>query len=155
MRTARDIMTTPVLSVKEDSTIKEVIELLFQNRFSGVPVIDDDEKVIGILSDTDIVRYSHQVSVIPFADLSGWISPYTEVTDLASLRKGVDLLTSTRAAQVMTKKVYTVTEDTDSGEVARLMNRRNINRVPVIDTEGRLSGIVTRADIVGYLATGD
>lgn len=149
---ASDVMTSSVISVTEDQTLKEVIELLARHKFSGLPVVDKGNKVIGIISETDIVRYSHKVSVIPFADLSGWISPYTDVADMASLRKGVDLLTKTKVSQVMTRKVFTVTADTDSHDVAVMMSRRNINRVPVVDGDGKLLGIVTRADIVSNLA---
>jgi CBS domain-containing protein len=146
--TARDIMATPVVSVSKEQTLKDVIELLAKHRFSGVPVVDDGGVVVGILSDTDIVRYSHRTNVIPFSDLSGWISPYTDISDLASLRKGIDLLSKTRVSQVMTKKVYTAFPDTTVPEIARMMSRRNINRVPVVDGEGKLLGIVTRADLV-------
>ena len=150
--TAREIMTSPVISVNEAQTIKEVIELLAKHRFSGVPVVDDNNVVVGILSDTDIVRYSHQVSVIPFADLSGWISPYADVSDLASLRKGIDMIAKTSVGQVMTKKVYTAPADTPVPELAKMMSRRRINRVPIVDTDEKLIGIVTRADLVRNMA---
>jgi CBS domain-containing protein len=149
---AREIMTTPVLSITEDQSIKEVIDLLAANKFSGVPVVDSSNTVVGIISDTDIVRYSHQLSVIPFTDLSGWISPYADISDLASLRKGIDLLTTTKVAQVMTKKVLTAGEDTDISEIAKLMSRRKINRVPIVDRDGKLVGIITRADLVNNMA---
>lgn len=149
---ARGIMTTSVISANEEQTLKEVIELLAKHKYSGLPVVDSDNRVVGIISETDIVSYSHKVSVIPFADLSGWISPYTDVADMASLRKGVELLTRTKVGQVMTRKVYTVTADTDAHDVAVLMSRRNINRVPVVDKDGKLLGIVTRADMVRKLA---
>ena len=150
--TAKMIMTTPAVSVTERQTIKDVIELLAKNNFSGVPVVDDNNIVVGILSNTDIIRYSQQVSLIPLTDLSGWISPYTDVTDLAALRQGIDLITRTTAAEIMTRKVYTATEDTPVTELARLMSRRRINRVPIVDAAGKLIGIVTRADLVKSMA---
>ena len=149
---AREIMTTPVVSVTGEHTIKEVVDLLAGNHFSGCPVVDSDNKVIGIISDTDIVRYSQQVNVIPFTDLSGWISPYADIADLATLRKGIDQLATTRVADVMTKKVFTAREDTPAPEIAALMIRRKINRVPIVDAEEKLIGIVTRADLVHHMA---
>lgn len=149
---ARDIMNTPVISISADQSIKEVIDLLTANKFSGVPVVDSSNKVVGVISDTDIVRYSHQLSVIPFTDLSGWISPYADISDLASLRKGIDLLATTKVAQVMTKKVFTAGEDTEVSEIAKLMSRRKINRVPIVNQDGELVGIVTRADLVSNMA---
>ncbi len=150
--TARDIMNTPVISVNDESSLQDVIELLSKHNFSGVPVVNDKNIVVGVLSDTDIVRYSHQISIVPFADLSGWISPYAEISDLASLRKNIELLSKTKVAQVMTKKLFTATADTEITEVAKIMSRRRINRVPIVDEDGKLLGIVTRADIVRNMA---
>ncbi|MEW5784069.1 MAG: CBS domain-containing protein [Bacillota bacterium] len=149
---AREIMTTPVISVKENQTIKEVVDLLAQHKFSGVPVVDENDVVVGVLSDTDIVRYSQKISVIPFADMSGWISPHADITDLASLRKGIDLIAKTSVGQVMTKKVHTADENTPITELAVLMSRRRINRVPIVDAAGKLLGIITRADLVHNMA---
>lgn len=152
MEKARDIMSYPAISVNEDQTLQETIELLAEHRFSGVPVVNSAGKPIGIISDTDIIRYSHQVKVVPKTNLSGWISPYADVNDLVSMRKGMDSLHRTRVGTVMTRKVYTVTEDAPANEIARLMNKRNINRIPVVDSEGRLVGVVTRADMVQCMA---
>jgi CBS domain-containing protein len=89
---------------------------------------------------------------VPLSNLSGWISPYAEVSDLASMRKGFDLLHRTAVSQVMTKKVYTAHEDAPANEVAELMNRRKINRVPVVDSDDKLKGIITRSDMVQCMA---
>jgi len=152
MYKAKEIMSAPAISVNENQTLQEVLELLAKHRFSGVPVVDAENKVIGVISDTDIIRYSHQINVIPLSNLSGWISPYADISDLASIRKGYELLTKTKTSQVMTKKVYTVNEDAEANEVAQLMNRRKINRVPVVNSEGKLVGIITRADMVQCMA---
>ena len=152
MQTAKEIMTKPALSARETDTVKAVLELLAEKRISGVPVVDEDEIVIGVISDTDIIRYAHQISVVPLSNLSGWISPYAEISDLASMRKGFDLLHRTDVSQIMTKKVYTVHEDAPANEVAELMNRRKINRVPVVDSDHKLKGILTRSDMVQCMA---
>ncbi len=150
--TARDFMITPVVSVTADLTLQELAQLLSKNNFSGVPVVDSTEKVIGILSDTDLIRFAQKLNVVPLKDLTGWISPYTEVEDIAAVRRGIDQLSKTTVDKVMTRKVYTVSEDSTIREIAQLMNRRNINRVPVIDKQERLVGIITRADLVSCMA---
>ncbi len=152
MQTAKEIMTKPALSAREADTVKAVLELLAEKRISGVPVVNEDGKVIGVISDTDIIRYAHQISVVPLSNLSGWISPYAEVSDLASMRKGFELLHRTAVSQIMTKKVHTVHEDAPANEVAEMMNRRKINRVPVVDSDDKLKGIVTRSDLVQCMA---
>ncbi len=152
MYKAKDIMSAPVITVHEGETLQGALQTMAKNRFSGIPVVNDEGKVVGIISDTDIIKYSQTISVIPHTNLSGWISPYADISDLASMRKGHDLLNKTKVRQVMTKKVYTVHEDVDAVEVAKLMNRRNINRVPVVDSADKLVGIVTRADMVQCMA---
>ncbi len=152
MQTAKDIMTSPAQSVTENQSVKEVLELLAEKRFSGFPVVDEENRVIGVISDTDIIRYSHSINVIPLSNLSGWVSPYADINDLASMRRGFDMLHTTRVSQIMTKKVYTINEDEPANEVARLMNRRKINRVPVVDKDNKLVGIITRSDMVQCLA---
>lgn len=148
MQKAKEIMSSPPISINEDQTLQETIELLAEHRFSGLPVVDSEGKIAGIISETDIVRYSHQATVVPMFSFSGWISPHADISELASIRKGLDLLHRTRVGEIMTKKVQTVTEDRPVTDIARLMNRHNINRIPVVDKNSKLVGIVTRADIV-------
>ncbi len=149
---AKEVMTTPVVSVTEDKTLQDVIELLSKHRLSGLPVVDREGMLKGIISDTDIVRYSQKISIVPKADLSGWVSPYADVSDLVTIQRGRDILHNAAVGEVMTKKVYTAKEDDSANEVARLMNRRRINRVPIVDSRGKLVGIITRADIVQCMA---
>ncbi len=152
MFTVKEIMTTPALSVKADRTIKETLDLLAEKRISGLPVVDNDNKVIGVISDTDIIRYAHQISVVPLSNLSGWVSPYADISDLATMRKGFKTLHTTTVDKVMTKKVFTIHQDADAADAAQLMNRRKINRIPAIDSDGKLVGIVTRSDMVQCMA---
>ena len=152
MHTVKDIMSSPAISVNEEQPLQDVLELLAKHRFSGVPVVDADNKVIGVISDTDIIRYSQSINIIPLSNLSGWISPYADISDLASVRKGLELLHKTKIGQVMTKKVYTIGEDATATDVAQIMNRRKINRVTVVDNNEKLVGIVTRSDMVQCMA---
>ncbi len=152
MHTVKDIMSSPAISLNEEQPLQDVLELLATHCFSGVPVVDADNKVIGVISDTDIIRYSQSINIIPLSNLSGWISPYADISDLASVRKGLELLHKTKIGQVMTKKVYTIGEDATATDVAQIMNRRKINRVPVVDNNEKLVGIVTRSDMVQCMA---
>ncbi len=152
MYKAKDIMSSQPISASKEQTVKEALDLLAKHGISGLPVVDENDKVIGIISDTDIIRYSEQKSIVPHTGSSFWISPYTEIAELASVRSGFELLHKTQLENVMTKKVYSVTEDTPASDVAKLMNRRNINRIPVVNDDGKLVGIVTRADLIQCMA---
>ncbi|MGM0651480.1 MAG: CBS domain-containing protein [Bacillota bacterium] len=149
---AKDIMSTPAISISGEKTLKEAIDLLAEKKISGFPVVNEQNQIIGIISDTDIIAYSQKFTVVPHTTLSGWISPYASVEDLASMKKGYDLLGKTKVKEIMTKKVYTVAEETEAPDIAKLMSKRNINRIPVVNSEGKLTGIVTRANIIQCMA---
>lgn len=149
---ARDIMSVSTITVKKNQTVKEALDLLAKHNVSGLPVIDDDGRVVGIISGTDIMRYSQLKQVLPKTGGLFWISPYSGSDDIESIRQGVDILHRTQIEMVMTKKVYTVTEETPISDIAKLLIKRNINRVPVVNQHNRLSGIITRADLVKFMA---
>jgi len=149
---ARDIMSAPTITVKRNQTVKEALDLLAEHNVSGLPVVDDEGNVVGVISGTDIMSYSNLKQVVPRTCGSFWVSPYSESDDIASIRQGFEILHRTLVGMVMTKKVYTVTEETPISEVAKLLIKRKINRVPVVGKDNRLAGIITRADLVKYMA---
>ncbi len=145
---AGSVMTTAVVTVNENAKIQEAIELISKHKFSGLLVTDNDENLVGILSETDILKYSHKDNIVPLVSLSGWVSPHTEITDIATIRKGIELLSHTEVKKVMTRKIISVTKETPVVEIARLMNKKNVNRIPVLDDNNKVAGIVTRADLI-------
>jgi len=117
-RTAKDIMTSTVITAKEDMFVTDVMKLLLRWHISGVPVVDNDGMLIGIVTEHDVMNFA----------LSG---------DAAS----------TRASEVMTKKVETYTPDTLVVEIVNHFAAHQIRRVPVVEN-GKVVGIISRRDIV-------
>lgn len=151
---ASDVMKSPVVTINQNQTIYEAIELISKCSFSGLLVTDSEGILVGILSETDILKYSQKDSIVPLISLSGWISPHTEISDIAAVRKGADLLKSTPVKKVMTKKVISVDKNSSVYDAAQIMNKKNINRLPVVDDEGLVVGIITRSDMVRAIAAG-
>ncbi|HHW55032.1 MAG: CBS domain-containing protein [bacterium] len=149
---AREIMTAPVITVGPEAKLAEAVKVMAEKNISGLPVVDEDNRVIGIISEADIVDYAGKTQAVRLFGSSGWISPYDDRIGSTSYRKGFELLANTPVEKVMARKVTTVKEDTPGLEVARVMNRKKINRVPVVDASGRLVGLITRADMVRALA---
>ncbi len=149
---ASNIMNTPVISIEPDAPLIEAIKILEENNISGLPVVDAENKVIGIITGKDIVEYSYTLHVIPLIGSSGWVSPYTDVSEIATAKEGFEQLASVKIKDVMTKKVIKVKENTSVLEIANLMKKKKINRIPVVDEEGKLSGIIARADLLNCLA---
>lgn len=146
---AKDIMSAKVYAVYADNSVEELAKLLTDNNISGAPVIDRDKKVIGIVTEKDIMykdtepRFPPAANILGAQIFLGSVKKYN-----AQLRK----ILATSVNDLMTKDVITVTDDTDIKDIVDIMLANNINRVPVTDGDKRLVGIISRADIVRYMA---
>jgi len=142
---ARDIMTTEVVSVPRDAAVSEIAGILLRNRISAVPVVDDDSRVLGMVSEGDLMRRP-ETGAEPRH--SWWLrlleSPDEHAAEYAKSH-------GLRAEDVMTGNVISVTEDTPVGEIAAILEERRIKRVPVL-RDGRIVGIVSRASLLQALA---
>lgn len=151
------IMNRKVVTVEEGDTLKKVSKIFFENSISGAPVLDSNDEVVGIISESDIVK-----AMKPFEDRLRMIYPslsFMSVTfekdveekTLSEVVKEVQDLT---VGQVMVKEVLYLEPGDPIEKAVDIMNQRNVNRLPVI-SDGKLVGIVTRADILRCLATVD
>jgi CBS domain-containing protein len=133
-----DVMTTDVVKVQPSMPLKEVAELLLSRGISGVPVVDAEGRVLGVVSETDILA-KEQGSVDPRSLLHRLLSP--------GARAEQAKLDATTAAQAMTSPAVTIPPHATVAEAAAKMLEHCVNRLPVIDGPS-LRGIVTRADLV-------
>lgn len=145
---AASIMTTKVLSVRPDDTVARVAKLLSTHRISAVPVCDADGRLLGMLSEGDLMR---PLSTETETRRAWWLRMLAEGTQLAP-----EFLTylgedRRRAADLMTRDVISVTEATPVGAIADLIMKHHVKRVPVL-RDGKVVGIVSRADLVSLLA---
>lgn len=145
MLTAKDVMTTPVISVSSDSTVSDVARLLVENRISGVPVIDGDD-LVGIVTEGDLVHRS-EIGTTP-RPRSWWLNLFRDTGELAAEYTKSH---STKVADIMTPSVATVSENTPLADVADLLERKRVKRVPVTRA-GKVVGIVSRANLIRALA---
>jgi CBS domain-containing protein len=138
-------MVTNVITVGPDSTVQEVAELLLRHRISAVPVVSEG-KIVGIVSEGDLINRpetetSHRKS--------WWLEALTSRPASA-----IEYIKShsQRIADVMTRNVITASPDTSVSEIAALLEKNGIKRVPIVD-DGRLVGIVSRANLLQGLAS--
>lgn len=142
---ARDIMTVNVISVKRDTLIKDIAHILVENRIGGVPVVDDGGRVVGIISETDLVSKEKNVHI------PSYITVLQGVIYLESFKRfeeDIRKITAYKAEDIMTAEVEKVHEDDDVETIANIMIEKGVNRVPVVDSEGKLRGIICRYDII-------
>lgn len=143
---AGQVMTTPVHTVRADTSIEEAVQLLAAHRISGVPVVDGGGAILGMLSEADLIDEHKREAQIPRTLLYG-VFPLPDDVLLEAARRGKVL----KAADLMTKPVVTATEETTIHELADLMVQHWVNRIPIV-RGGRLIGMVSRSDLVRALA---
>jgi CBS domain-containing protein len=153
---ARDLMTADVETVHPDDEISDVLTRLGRADFNGFPVVDDDERVVGIVTQRDLVH------IFQPSDRTLWIPvglpPFLETIEYAidlswnELDAELDLLkhAGKPIRSIMTEDVVTVGPDTEFERILDLLadDERDINRLPVVDDDGRLLGIVAREDVL-------
>jgi CBS domain-containing protein len=144
---ARDVMVSPVITVGVDATVHDVARTLLENRISAVPVLDGKGKLAGIVTEGDLM---HRVEAGTERRPSRWLEVLQGNWTLAD-----DYVKShtTKIADIMTRDVITALPDTPLHEIAALLERRRIKRVPIIGSNGDLVGIVSRANLLQAVAT--
>ncbi|MFB9352967.1 CBS domain-containing protein, partial [Streptomyces heliomycini] len=129
-RTVGEVMTGDVVQARRTTPFKEVVRLLDHHRISGLPVVDADDKVLGVLSGSDLVR-------------------------LQAHRDGSAPPPALTAGDVMSSPAITVHPEQTVPDAARLMERRGVERLPVVDEADRLIGIATRRDLLRVFLRAD
>lgn len=140
----RDLMTNEVVSIGPDGAIKEAARLMVESGVSGVPVVDDDGRLIGIITEADFVAGEADRRAEQRAGLLRFLLNRQPIGD-----------EELKVADVMTRDVITVGPDADHTEAARLMDREAVKRLIVTDDAERVVGIVSRADIMRAFTRSD
>lgn len=141
---ARDIMTVDVITVGPDENLEKAAQMLVDNKISGIPVVDEDHQILGIISEKDLMIKAGELKV-PF-----YITLFDSIIFLENpmrLKNDLKKYAASKVAEAMTPKAITVDEETPVSEIVRIMQERKVNRVPVVK-DGRLVGIITRNDIL-------
>ena len=146
----RDIMTQDVLTVTAETSVNDVAKLLGQRDISGVPVIDDQRRVIGIITELDLIVRNTRLEMPHFIEVLDWGRIPLERP--GHLRERLKHILGTEARDVMTEKVTTIGPDASIEDLAELMVKQRVNPVPVVDEQDGLIGIVSRADLVDMMA---
>lgn len=143
-----DIMTSRPVTIHPEATVKELADLLRAHHISGVPVVDHERHVVGVVTEADLVaedvdlRFPHYIQ---FLDSLIYLESTKKFEE--RLKKAV----GAHVADIMSREVVTVHRDDEMRVAATLMSERRINLVPVIDSDHKLAGVVTRHDVVAGL----
>jgi CBS domain-containing protein len=141
--TVKDVMSTHVIAVRQGAPYKEMAAMLHEQRVSAFPVVDDDNKVIGVVSESDLLT-KEAFDAAPPGALDGMLR-----------RREHARASAITAAELMTKPPVTIGPDAPVTQAARLMYSRRVKRLPVTSDDGTLIGIVSRADVLSVYSRPD
>lgn len=142
---AKDIMTTKVVTIAVDGTVEGAVGLMLDNHVSALPVVDAEGGLVGLISEGDLMRRASEQDE---PRKPWWLKVFAGANETQS---EFVKLRSRHVADVMTREVVSVDEDTPVGDIARLLEKHRIKRVPVM-SGGRLTGIVSRANLLHALS---
>jgi CBS domain-containing protein len=129
---AKDVMTKPVVRVMPDTFVKQAAMLLAGHGFTTLPVVDDEDHLVGVVTESDVLRDR----IAPEPNAEGGAPPMT-------------------VAAIMTARTDTASPSTHLATLTRLMLDKRVRAVPIVDDQGRLEGIVTRRDLLRTIARDD
>jgi len=152
MATVADIMDAEVVTVSPEDDISAAIDTLRENELPGVPVVNGDGRCIGIVTESDLILRDEAADIhLPHhIDIMGGII-WLESTKHFEARVKKALASNVR--QMMTPDPVTVAPDASVKEAARLIAEHKHNRLPVVDSDGRVVGVVTRVDVLDALTS--
>lgn len=146
---AGDIMSSPVLTIGPDATVRELAKVLADNNVSGLPVVDDEGTLLGVVSEEDLILQDAELHFPHYVQI------FDSVIYVESVRKFEERFRKAFAAKVsdvMSTEPVTVSPETTLREIATVMADKDVNRVPVVDEGNHLLGIIARGDVIRGIA---
>lgn len=143
MLKAKDIMTKDVITVKPTTTVEDFARILMKHGISGAPVVDDNENLMGIVTENDLIRKNSRLHIPTILRLfDAFITIGT-----SKLEVEIKKMASSTVGEICTRNVITVSDETSMEDVATIMTEKNVHLLPVLK-EGKLVGIIGKKDII-------
>ncbi|HLR63088.1 MAG TPA: CBS domain-containing protein [Lentibacillus sp.] len=139
----QDFMITDVISVQEDIKIKDLLKSFVDHKIGGVPVVDENAHLIGIISDGDVIRYLQPDGRTIYDAFS-----MVFISEKEGLRHKIETSIEHNSSEIMKKKVYTVRPDDDIEKALSIFSRYHFKKIPVVDESNKVIGVISRGDII-------
>jgi len=150
MKTAAEMMDADVPTVAPDDDARAAIDLLAKTEMGAIPVVDEDRKVVGIVTESDLVL-SEEESDLHLPHYLNIMGGIVFVGSMKGFEERLNKAFATKVSELMTADPVTVNDYAGAETVARRIAEEHHNHLPVVDAEGRLAGLVTRADALAAL----
>ncbi len=144
MLTARDIMSKDVVAVSVSTSLKDLAHTFVETRFSNLPVLDDSGKLVGIISETDLVEQQRPLHIPTVMTLFDWVFSFGNEK---RFKEEVDRVTATTVGDLYHKEPVTCSPEMTTRELAALMSEHKVHLLPVVDN-GEMIGVVARLDLI-------
>jgi len=147
MPKAADVMTREVITVTSETTLRELAAILSQKHINGVPVVDDEGDLLGVVCESDLVNQNRPLHIPTVFVILDSVIP---LENPWRMEKEFKRLTATTVGEIYSHPAVTVKPDTDLSDVARIMSEKKIYTIPVVD-RGKLVGVLGKADVIRSL----
>lgn len=144
MLTAKDIMTTDVVAVTTETSIKDLAKRFVETRFSNMPVLDENGKLVGVISETDLVEQQKPLHIPTVMAIFDWVF---YLDSEKKFKEEVDRVTATKVGELCSKNLVTCSPDTTVRDLAALMSRHKVHLLPVVEND-KMIGVVARLDLI-------
>ncbi|ELS03127.1 putative transcriptional regulator, contains C-terminal CBS domains [Xenococcus sp. PCC 7305] len=149
-KTVADIMTTNPIVVKPNTPLQEAISILAENKFSGLPVVDDAGKLVGVISESDLMWQESGIESPPYIM---FLDSIIYLKNPARYNQEIHKALGQTVGEVMSDRPITVEAEQSVPDAARIMHDKKVRRLPVVDEEAKIIGIVTQGDVIKMMAT--
>lgn len=143
MLKAKDIMTTEVISVFPDTTLEELARLLIEKKISGAPVMTRDGRLVGIVTENDLIRRNERFHIPTVIRLFDAFIPL----ESSSIKAEIKRISASTVSDIAAKEVISVDPETTLQDIATIMSEKGVHLLPVLDA-GRLVGIIAKMDVI-------
>ena len=148
MLTAKDIMTANVITVQQDTSVNQLAEILWKNKISGAPVLNDAGNVVSVVTESDLIDQKKKVHIPTM------ISILDSVIFLESSKKTekeIKKMAGNTVQDICSMELVTVSEDTGMDDIATIMAEKNVHTLPVLHGD-KLVGVIGKSDIIRSMA---
>ena len=148
-KTVAEVMTAEPTTVSPQTSLQEAIQILAEKKISGLPVVDESGKLLGIISETDLTWQATGVDAPPYVM---FLDSVIYLQNPAKHNQEVHKALGQTVKEAMSDRPVTIRGDKLVREAARIMHEKNLRRLPVVDNQSKLIGIITQGDVIKMMA---
>ena len=152
MKTAQDIMTKEIISVAADLSVRDLAELLLSKNIGGVPVLDSNNNLCGIVTESDLIFQNKQLKAPAFITI---LDSFLFLDSPDKMEQELKKIAGATVADIYTEDVISINPDTPLDEIATIMTEKKVHSLPVLSHSGEMVGIVGKKDIIRTILTVD